>query len=165
MLVKTFNIILLVLLSMFFFIIFQKPYDIEQMNYKLNFKSLEANDIIGYEISDKLEKIAYAKQYYKIGEQDNIVELQIQDFKKELSSKKAVKENETIILSEDVKYKDELINLNSDVLKYSMKDKILSSNSKSLVTYNNSTMNANAFSYDLNSSKLILNEVDLCIEK
>ncbi|MBT0878275.1 MULTISPECIES: LPS export ABC transporter periplasmic protein LptC [unclassified Campylobacter] len=165
MLIKTFNIILVSMLSMLFFIIIQKPYDIDKMNYQLDFKSLEANDIIGYELSNKLEKIAYAKQYYKINNQDNLIDLSINDLEKHLSSNKATKENNIIVLNGDVKYKDNLIKLESDVLNYSINEKILSSLSKTKVTYNNSLINANSFSYNLNSSDLLLKEVDLCIEK
>lgn len=165
MLVKTFNIILVSMLSMLFFIIIQKPYELDKMNYKLDFKSLEANDIIGYEIDTKLKTIAYAKQYYKIGNQDNLLDFEIKSLNKELKALKAIKENNEITLRENVLFKDDGVRLESEYANYLINEKILSSNTKTMLNYNNSLINANSFKYDLNTQKLILEEVNLCIEK
>lgn len=165
MLVKTFNIILVSMLSMLFFIIIQKPYELDKMNYKLDFKSLEANDIIGYEIDTKLKTLAYAKQYYKIGNQDNLLDFEVKSLDKELSALKATKENDEIILENKVIFKDKEINLESEYVKYLKNQQILSSDTKTKATYNGSLINANSFKYDLKTQKLVLEEVNLCIEK
>ncbi|WP_267523126.1 hypothetical protein [Campylobacter sp. MG1] len=165
MLIKSFNIVLLALVSMLFFVVIQKPYEINSVDYKIDFKSLEADDIVGYEIDKKLLKKSYAKHYFRQGEQDNLLEFTLSDLTKSISSDKVVKDNENIVFENNVNYKDDKITLKTKILNYSIKDKILSSNTLSDVFYNFHSLKAKSFIYNTINGDLTLKEVNLCIEK
>ncbi len=164
MLIRTFNVLLLSLIAMLFFIVIQKPYEIDLKNYKLDFKSLEANDIIGFEVGEKLLKKAYAKHYYRINNENVFNDFKMLELDKNISSKVAIKNSDNIILKGNVVYKDKDIVLMSEEINYFITNKTLSSNLKTKVLYNKNTLNASSFSYDTTSGKLLLQEVDLCIE-
>lgn len=150
---------------MLFFIIIQEPYDFSKINYKVDFRSLEASDILGYEVSDKLIKKAHVNHYFRQGEEDNLSDFNLNDLEKSLSSDYVVKKNDDITFKNNVTYKDSDIVLKTKTLHYSIKDKILSSNTTSDVVYNFSNLKANSFIYNTITKDLKLKEVNLCIEK
>lgn len=150
---------------MLFFIVIQEPYELSNINVKVNFKNLEANEIYGYELSDKLLKKTYIKQYYKIGEEDNLLGFMLNDVNSKIQSDKVYKKNNDIFLVGNVVYNDSNIQLFSDNVKYLIQDSILTSDTKTNVIYNNNLLSSNSFKYNIKTSDLVLNEVNLCIKK
>lgn len=150
---------------MLFFILVQEPYELNKIDYQINFKSLEAKDIKAYEFGEKLERIATAKEYYKIGEQDNIISLNINEKTRNLNSEIAIKDGDYIYLKNNINYDDLQTKFRTNKLDYKISERSLSTDDKSSLLYNGSTLFSDGFKYYLDEKKLIVQKVDLCIEQ
>lgn len=150
---------------MLFFILVQEPYELNKIDYKINFKSLEAKDIKAYEFSNGLDRIAIAKEYYKLGEQDNIIHLNVREKSRNLKSEIAIKEGDYIYLKNNVNYEDLQTKFKTNKLDYKISERKLSTDEKSSILYNDNTLFSDGFEYFLDEKKLRVKKVELCIEQ
>lgn len=163
MLVKLFNAILLSLCAMLFFVFIQEPYNINITTNQLEFRSVEASNLSGYVINNKLDYKIVASKYFKEGEKDVFIKAFLQDINSWLNSDIAYKENNFLYLKDNVVYENIDLKLNTNLLEYDLKNKILQSNSPTELFYKNYFIKSKYAKYNIQDENIVLKGVYLCI--